>query len=326
MTAVAAAWRARRAAWRRVRTAHPEWWAYALAAAAGAVLLAGAVAGAVAGDPGAALAGHHGGAHAAGGAADHAGHAGHADHARANADHAGANADHAGHGTEHAGQTEHAGHGTEQAGHRAGAAGPGGGDAGGNGAVAAAVGAGGGWMLMAVAMMVPVAAPHARRVGLRSLWPRRHRAVAAFLAAFVAVWAAFGLVTAVPLAASGLHPPPVAVAVALVLAAAWQVAPPRRRALRRCESPRPAPVHRRAADRACLAAGARAGRRCAFTCGPVMVAMALGHGAWLMAGLTAVVLSERRRGPNPERRAGRPHEAVALLALAAAALAVPAVA
>ena len=288
-----ARWRGRAAAWRRVRAAHPAWWAYALAVAAGAVLLAGAVGEAVAGDAGAVVAGgHHGGGH------DAAAHA---------------------HGAAHGPDHAH-GAGAHGAGATGGLAG------GGPGALAAAVGAWGGWVLMAVAMMVPVAAPHARRVGLRSLWPRRHRAVAAFLAAFVAVWAAFGLVTAVPLAAAGARVPPAAVASALVLGAAWQVAPPRRRVLARCETPRPAPVRGRAADRACLAAGARAGGRCAFTCGPVMAAMALGHSAWLMAGLTAVVLSERRRSPNPDRRAGRLHEAVALLALAAAAVALPALA
>ena len=33
--------------------------------------------------------------------------------------------------------------------------------------------------------------------------------------------------------------------------------------------------------------------------------------------LTALLLTERAPGPNPVRRAGRPHEAIALLGLAA---------
>jgi hypothetical protein len=61
------------------------------------------------------------------------------------------------------------------------------------------------------------------------------------------------------------------------------------------------------------------GSRCMFTCGPVMLAMAVGHSLLLMCGLLALLLSERARGPNPERRAGRPLEAWWLVAFAAAA-------
>jgi hypothetical protein len=43
-----------------------------------------------------------------------------------------------------------------------------------------------------------------------------------------------------------------------------------------------------------------------------MVAMALSHSLLLMAGVLAVLLSERARGANPVRRAGRPHEALVL--------------
>ena len=50
----------------------------------------------------------------------------------------------------------------------------------------------GGWMLMVLAMMLPVVAPDARRVAMRSLWHRRHRAMAWFLAGYLAVWAALG--------------------------------------------------------------------------------------------------------------------------------------
>ena len=55
-----------------------------------------------------------------------------------------------------------------------------------------------------------------------------------------------------------------------------------------------------------------------------MVAMALSHSLLLMAGVLAVLLSERARGANPVRRAGRPHEALVLGGFAvAAALAAP---
>ena len=47
-----------------------------------------------------------------------------------------------------------------------------------------------------------------------------------------------------------------------------------------------------------------------------MAVMAVGHSLVLMACLTALLLTERARGPNPQQRAGRPFEAWCLAALA----------
>ena len=184
-----------------------------------------------------------------------------------------------------------------------------------HGAPGSVPGAWGLWLLMVLATMLPVVAPQARRLALRSLWTRRHRAITGFLAGYLALWGVLGVVVAVPVA---LGPPPVAVTVAVLVAgAAWQVAPPRRRVLTRCGSARPAPVRGRAADRACVAAGWRAGGRCVVTCGPAMLAMALAHSLLLMAALSALLLHERARGPNPDRRAGAPEQAWGFLACAA---------
>jgi hypothetical protein len=65
--------------------------------------------------------------------------------------------------------------------------------------------------------------------------------------------------------------------------------------------------------------GAADGRRCVFTCGPAMAVMVLSHSLILMAALTLLLLSERSRGPNPARRAGRPMEALCMVGLAVAA-------
>ena len=55
-----------------------------------------------------------------------------------------------------------------------------------------------------------------------------------------------------------------------------------------------------------------------------MVAMALSHSLLLMAGVLVVLLSERARGANPLRRAGRPREALVIGGFAViAAVAVP---
>ena len=178
----------------------------------------------------------------------------------------------------------------------------------------------GGWMLMVLAMMLPVIAPHARQVAVRSLWHRRHRAMAWYLCGYLAVWAVIGAVIVGALHLVDQPHPPVGVTVAaLAVAALWQTSPPRRRAMRRCGNLSLGAVRGAAADRDCAAAGWRAGRRCAFTCGPVMLAMAVGHHhPALMGGLLVLLLTERAAGPNPGRRAGRPLEAWGLIGYAGA--------
>jgi hypothetical protein len=186
-------------------------------------------------------------------------------------------------------------------------------------------GAMGHWSLMMAAMMLPIVAPQVHRVALRSVRSRRTRGPATFLLGYVAVWLVLGAaLLTVLVALAGPQPPTPWLVVALLAAAAWQVSGPRRRMLRRCGSLRLGAATGLAADLDCLRAGVRSGLRCAFACGPVMVAMALSHSLLLMAGVVAVLLSERARGANSVRRAGRPHEALVLGGFAVvAALAAP---
>jgi hypothetical protein len=181
------------------------------------------------------------------------------------------------------------------------------------------------WALMVTAMMLPVVAPQARRVATRSLWTRRHRAAVSFALAYVAVWLVLGAgLVAVVLALGGQEQLAPWLAVVLLLAAGWQVSGPRRRMLRRCASLRLGAAQGVAADLDCARAGLRSGLRCVFTCGPLMVAMALSHSLLLMAGVLVVLLGERARGANPLRRAGRPREALVIGGFAVlAAVAVP---
>lgn len=175
------------------------------------------------------------------------------------------------------------------------------------------------WIVMAVAMMFPIAAPGARRIAQASMWRRRHVAMAEFLAGYLVVWAVVGLVAL--WAVSRLWhagAPRQAVAIALLIAAVWQVMPVRRNILRRCRGSAFVNVRGWRADRDCVIEGINYGRRCVVTCGPVMAVMALGHSLILMACLTALLMTERARGPNPADRAGRPFEAVCLAALAGA--------
>lgn len=177
------------------------------------------------------------------------------------------------------------------------------------------------WPLMVLAMMLPVAAPQARLVALRSLWPRRHRSAVLFVAGYLAVWLALGVGVVMPLAVLGATSAPAWAAPALVaLAALWHLAPPRRRLLRRCGSLRLRAADGRAADRNCALVGVRSGARCVASCGPAMLPMALhpgsGTGIVLMAVVLAVMLDERADGPNPATRAGHPRQAAALVAVA----------
>jgi Predicted metal-binding integral membrane protein (DUF2182) len=172
----------------------------------------------------------------------------------------------------------------------------------------------GGWATMVVAMLLPFASKEARWLAFRSLRRRRQHAIAAFAAGFLLPWLAVG--TAAVAVTSPLHGDLLAAAVALALAAVWQVMPVRRRVLRRCGALR-APATRRgrhAAD--CMRSGAVAGGRCVLTCWAVMLPMAMVHHPGLMAGAMLVMASERRNGPNPEQRAGRSLEALWLAAAA----------
>lgn len=168
------------------------------------------------------------------------------------------------------------------------------------------------WTAMVVAMMLPLTSADARWIAFRSLPSRRQFAVASFAAGFLAVWALAGAVAL--LATAPVQGEPPALAVALAVAAGWQVAPLRRRALRRCAAIRAPAIRGWRAPADCARAGAVVGGRCIATCWAVMLPMAILHSPVLMAATALVVASERRPGPNPDRRGGRPAEALALLA------------
>jgi predicted metal-binding membrane protein len=174
------------------------------------------------------------------------------------------------------------------------------------------------WAVMVLAMMLPVLAAQVHTVATRSLWARRHRSSVAFVVGFLAVWFAVGGVLVAVVVSLGPGPGPW-LALVLGVAAAWQVAPPRRRLLRRCSALRLGHPSGVDADLDCARAGLRSGLRCVGTCGPMMTAMVLSHSLVLMAALSLVMLSERSRGPDPLARAGRPREAWALLGLAVVA-------
>ncbi|GAB7045577.1 DUF2182 domain-containing protein [Catenuloplanes indicus] len=148
------------------------------------------------------------------------------------------------------------------------------------------------WVLMCVAMMVPVVLPAVRHVAVNSLRRRRLRAMSYFLTGYVAVWAAAGALLIPVLAV----PPRVPLLVTLiVLAAFWQLLPARRACLRACHRTIPLPPTGWRAARGALHFGAWHGLACAGVCGPLMAVMAVPgtHTPLWMITVTAAILLTR---------------------------------
>jgi predicted metal-binding membrane protein len=153
----------------------------------------------------------------------------------------------------------------------------------------------GGWLLMAGAMMLPLALPPARHVALNSRWRRRQRAIAVFVAAYLAVWLLFGVVAVS--AAMWAHLPSSVgwpLALTLVAAAGWELTPAKARCLRACHRTVPLSPDGWKADAACARYGLRYGRSCLGACWALMLPMAIAaHAAVpLMALLTTIAVAE----------------------------------
>lgn len=177
------------------------------------------------------------------------------------------------------------------------------------------------WCVMAAAMTLPAVLPGARRMALTGLWRWRHRAVALFSGAHLAVWAAVGVV-AVPAGelvrtGAGRFAPAV-VAALLLLAAAWELTPAKARALRAGHRVAVVPPAGRAALAGLLREGVRHGARCLHGCWLLMAAPAVaGHHALLiMLPLTGIVVVQK-----VARRAGEYAGTAAVVLVGTAALA-----
>ena len=135
-----------------------------------------------------------------------------------------------------------------------------------------------GWLLMVMAMMWPLVVPTVNRVG-RAAYPRwRLRLTVTAMATVTLLWLALGLVAASVAQVAGVPEGSVwwQLAFLAVAALAWRSAR-RARLLRRCvKLPPVAPGGRRGLVGA-TRVGLVAWRRCAVLCGPVMVAMTVGH-------------------------------------------------
>lgn len=158
------------------------------------------------------------------------------------------------------------------------------------------------WLLMTVAMMGPAALGAIRHTGRNSLRWRRGRAMAEFSAAYLAVWAAFGLLALAAAAVVPGVPGPGALAVVLAAAAAWQLSPLKRRCMRGCHRSVPLPPRGWRAEKGALRFGLRNGLYCAGSCWCMMLVMAVAPGGQLLwtAGLTGIITAERV-SPRPRK-------------------------
>src|SRR5262245_26892105 len=143
------------------------------------------------------------------------------------------------------------------------------------------------WLLMIVAMMLPLSVASIQATAARSLWRRRHRAIAWWLAGYLTPW--FMLGAAVSFAWRPVSAP--VAALAFIVAGLWQVSTLRARALKRCHrTPSLAPTGWRA-NYDCARYGWTTGVYCVAACGALMVACSLlGHGPIGLAGMVATTM------------------------------------
>lgn len=151
------------------------------------------------------------------------------------------------------------------------------------------------WALMASAMMLPSALPAVRHVAVNSLSWRRGRAIAQFLATYLAVWVAYGVLALGVIALAGHVRGAVPLAVALAVAAAWQLTGHKLQALRACHRGSPLPVRGWRASAGVVRFGLRNGGACLGSCWAIMLVCAVatsGRLLWMLA-LTALVCAEK---------------------------------
>jgi hypothetical protein len=149
------------------------------------------------------------------------------------------------------------------------------------------------WLAMITAMMVPLVLTPVRETAFRSLWDRRHRAMALFLVGYFLPWVALGtgvaLLRTMPFAHTNA-----ATGLGFIAAGLWVLTPWRRRALVGCHRTMPLAIDGWRADLDCLQFGRVIGVDCAVVCWPLMLACALsGHDVTAMIGGATVGAIER---------------------------------
>lgn len=165
------------------------------------------------------------------------------------------------------------------------------------------VSAGLGWMLMIVAMMLPMSVPALAHVRRSTFAHGRWRAMALFLAGYGAIWLMAGwamkaLEMLVRSATTSLYLPALG---AGVLALVWQASPAKQCCLNRCHVHRPLAAFGWRAALDALRLGLRHGAWCVASCSPLMLLLLLlpqGHVVGMMAA-SVFMFAERLDPPRP---------------------------
>ena len=163
------------------------------------------------------------------------------------------------------------------------------------------------WMLMVAAMMLPLQIDGVRLTAERSLWSRRHRAIALYLFGYLSVWALAGALLACAFMSwEILHRIDwtAGAAIGFFVAAAWLLSPWKPIAARMCHRTLPLSPTGWRADRDCIAYGWIAGCGCAFNCWPLMLVCWLsGHSFIAMILAFGLGWTDRHSAPNYRRDA-----------------------
>lgn len=179
------------------------------------------------------------------------------------------------------------------------------------------------WGLMATAMMVPAAMPAVNHVGGNSLFWRRRRATAEFLAVFLGLWIAFSAIVLGALSSWGPAGSPYAFPAALALAALWQLTPLKLKAMRACHRSRPLPPRGWRASAGVADFALHNGSACIASCWAMMLAASLaGPASLLWMGAMTGVMTAEKLAEKPIRTSRR---VAALLAAAACGVSLAAV-
>jgi len=153
------------------------------------------------------------------------------------------------------------------------------------------------WMLMVMAMMLPLKIDGVRLTAERSLWRRRNRATAGYLGGYLGVWALAGVPLAWSFATFHLvHRIDwrVGAAVGFLIEGVWLISPWKERAARLGHLTLPLAPSGWRADADCLASGGLAGLGCAANCWPLMLVCWLsGHSLVAMVFSFALGWSDR---------------------------------
>ncbi len=162
-----------------------------------------------------------------------------------------------------------------------------------------------GWLLMVIAMMLPLAIAPLRHVRARSFARRRARSMFLFVLGFVALWMAVGAILGLlARLMEGAVPAPLGVGLAIVAAVLWQVSPAKQWFLNRCHQRPPLAAFGFAADADAFRFGLRNGAACVGACWALMLPMLLIGQGQLLAMIAVTLFSVARAWKSRHRSPG----------------------